>query len=77
MKRLLVMGLVAIAMLALSRRLRDALPRLMERMMEDGMPKMMDSCFAQMDAERRTSMLTHCRGMLDQMEEKYVRAETA
>ncbi len=77
MKRLVVMGLVAIAMLALSRRLREALPALMERMMEDGMPKMMDACFAQMDPERRTSMLTHCRGMLDQVEEKYVRAETA
>lgn len=26
-----------------------------------------------MDRERREFMLAHCRGMLDQMEEKYVR----
>ncbi len=77
MKRLVVMGLVAVAMLALSGRLRAALPRLMERMMEDHMPKMMDSCFAQMSPERRAFMLTHCRGMLDRMEEKYVKPEAA
>lgn len=77
MKRLVVMGLVAIAMLALSRRLRESLPGLMERMMEDGMPRMMDACFAQMDPERRKFMLARCRGMLDQMEEKYAPAEPA
>ncbi len=74
-KRLVVIGLVAVGMIALSGRLRAALAKLMERMMENVMPKMMDSCFAQMDPERRKFMLTHCRGMLDRVEEKYVTAE--
>ena len=43
-----------------------------EHMMQDVMPRMMDSCFGEMDRERREFMLTHCRGMLDQMEEKYL-----
>jgi hypothetical protein len=69
------MGLAAVAVLGLARRMRERLPQLMERMMEDVMPNMMDSCFAQMDPERRKFMLTHCRGMLDRMEERYVTAE--
>ena len=43
----------------------------MEEMMENMMPRMMDSCFSQMDGERREFMLRHCRGMLDEMEQKY------
>ncbi len=77
MKRLLVVGVMAGGAFGLVRATRGAVPKLMERMMENVMPKMMDSCFAQMDPERREFMLTHCRGMLDRMEEKYVRAEAA
>ncbi len=43
-----------------------------ESMMLDMMPRMMDTCFSEMDRERRQFMLTHCRAMLDQMEEKYL-----
>jgi hypothetical protein len=75
MRRLVLMGLAAVAVLGLARGMRERLPKLMERMMEDVMPNMMDSCFAQMDPERRKFMLTHCRGMLDRMEERYVTAE--
>ena len=50
---------------------------IVERMREDIMPNMMGSCFAQMDPDRRRFMLAHCRGMLDRMEEQYVRAEAA
>lgn len=46
-------------------------PGAMERMMENVMPRMMDTCFAQMSQERREFMLGHCRGLLDQMDEKY------
>ena len=63
----------------------DLMPRMMasmppdqfEQMMQDNMPGMMDTCFAEMDAERREFMLGHCRGMLDNMEEKYVTPATA
>ena len=43
-----------------------------ERMMLDMMPSMMDTCFSEMDRERRQFILTHCRGMLDKVEEKYM-----
>ena len=46
-------------------------PELLERMMENVMPRMMDTCFAQMSDERREYMLGHCRGLLDQMDAKY------
>ena len=46
-------------------------PALMERMMENVMPQMMDTCFGQMSQERREFMLGHCRGLLDQMDAKY------
>jgi hypothetical protein len=46
-------------------------PELMERMMENVMPQMMDTCFRQMSQERREFMLGHCRGLLDQMDERY------
>ena len=39
--------------------------------------RMMDSCFSQMDRERREFMLAHCRGMLDQMEEKYLKVQAS
>ena len=45
----------------------------MENMMLDMMPRMMDTCFSEMDSERREFMLTHCRSMLDQMEERYLK----
>ena len=61
-------------------RMAGMMPRMMEEMgpvqlehmMVDAMPRMMDSCFSSMGRERRESMLEHCRGMLDQMEAKYV-----
>ena len=77
MKRLVKTGLVAVVMLVLALIVRQRIPRLMEHMMETVMPKMMGSCFAQMDFDRRRFMLAHCRSMLDQMEEKYVTAEAA
>jgi hypothetical protein len=52
-------------------------PEAFEHMMEDTMPKMMDSCFSSMNMERREFMLGHCRGLLDQMEQKYVRPASA
>ena len=52
-------------------------PDAFDHMMEHAMPKMMDSCFSWMSEERRVFMLRHCRGLLDQMEEKYVRLPSA
>ena len=43
-----------------------------EHMMLDMMPRMMDTCFSEMDRERRQFMLSHCRDMLDKMDEKYL-----
>ena len=43
-----------------------------EGMMLNMMPQMMDTCFSGMDKAQREFMLTHCRGMLDAMEAKYV-----
>ena len=43
-----------------------------EHMILNMMPVTTDNCFSAMDKERRVFMLTHCRSMLDQMEEKYV-----
>jgi hypothetical protein len=42
-----------------------------ESMMHDMMPKMMEGCFSKMTEEQRQGMLTMCRGMLDEIEEKY------
>lgn len=50
-------------------------PEAFDHMMEHEMPRMMDSCFSWMTPERRGFMLTHCRGLLDQMEEEYVRPD--
>ncbi len=47
-------------------------PEDVAKMMDEMMPRMMDTCFSEMDRERRQFMLTHCRGMLDQMDEKYL-----
>lgn len=44
-------------------------------MMLDTMPRLMHTCFSGMDPQPREFMLTHCRGMLDQVEEKYLRQE--
>ena len=69
-------GLAAAIGFRIARRLVGArVPRLMEQMMENVMPNMMDACFSQMSPERREFMLSHCRGMLDRMEAKYVRGE--
>ncbi len=75
MRRIVITGLAAAALLGLARRMRGRLPKLMERMMEDVMPNMMGACFAQMKPERRKFMLAHCRGMLDRVEEECVTAE--
>ncbi|MFB0537467.1 MAG: hypothetical protein ACETWR_21080 [Anaerolineae bacterium] len=40
-------------------------------MMQDMMSEMMESCCSMMDAEQRQEMLSMCRKMLDQFEEKY------
>ena len=48
-----------------------------EGMMVSMMPRMMDTCFSGIERERREFMLTHCRGMLDEMEKKYLGAPTA
>jgi hypothetical protein len=50
---------------------RAVAPQLMEQMATKVMPGMMDACFGQMPEERRTFMLTHCRTMLDRIDEKY------
>lgn len=52
-------------------------PELIERMMENVMPQMMDTCFGQMSQERREYMLGHCRGLLDQMDAKYAVTQPA
>lgn len=73
MKRLIiaagVLGAIAV------RGAVPGLPTMMERMMENVMPGMMDRCFSGMDRQRREFMLRHCRGMLDQMEAKYLHPE--
>ena len=58
----------------------DLMPRMMasmppdqfEQMMQDNMPGMMDTYFSVMNAERRESMLGHCRAILDNVEDRYV-----
>lgn len=54
------------------------MPQMMRSMahqqVENMMPRMMDACFSSMDAQRREVMLTHCRSMLDQMEDRYLKA---
>ena len=75
MKRLLVAAAV-LGFLWLSRRMPDHLTRLMERMLEQVMPKMMDACFARMGPERRRFMLDHCQSMLDKMQSKYAIAQS-
>ena len=60
--------------------MRKVMPRMIESMVHEQikhmmlnmMPRMMDGCFSQMDFQRCEFTLTHCRGMLDQMKEKYV-----
>lgn len=75
MRRLLIVVAAitgAMVMLGIARALlRPRAIGMMERMMEHVMPRMMDACFGQMSEERRKFMLTHCRGMLDHVDEKY------
>jgi len=66
--------LVSVAARVARGALRANAARLMQRMMEQGMPRMMDRCFAMMSAEQRDSMLAECRRELDHLEAKYVRA---
>lgn len=40
-------------------------------MIHDMMPKMMDGCFSKMTPEQRTGMLSMCRDMLNEVEQKY------
>jgi hypothetical protein len=81
MKRLLIIAIAALAvavMLGVARRVVGAkVVGLMDRMMENVMPRMMDTCFAEMSPERREFMLAHCRGALDRVDAKYVRGEAA
>jgi hypothetical protein len=78
MRKLLLIGVTFAIVASLVRRLvGPALPRLIESMMEKAMPQMMDACFAQMGGERRRFMLSHCRGLLDQMDAKYMRPQAA
>ena len=75
MKRITIIAGVLGGLGLLARRARRRVPALQEHLMEDVMPGMMDHCFSQMGHERREFMLTHCRGMLDQMEAKYLSVE--
>ncbi len=78
MRRLILVAVAGLLIAAvLGRIARGGLPRLIETMMEHAMPEMMDRCFGAMSAERREFMLSHCRGMLDLMEQKYVAPEVA
>ncbi|MEE8337857.1 MAG: hypothetical protein V3R95_07330 [Dehalococcoidia bacterium] len=78
MRKLLFVGVAAALTVVVVRRpVAPRLARLMEPMMEQVMPRMMDSCFSEMSPERRQFMLAHCRGMLDQVEEKYVTEQVA
>ena len=75
MRRALMLALTLGALFVIARRARPPFGTLMEYMAEHVMPGMMDRCFAQMDRERRESMLSHCRGMLDAIEGKYIEPE--
>ena len=75
MKRLVLIGIGMAGVMAGLGVVRLVLgkrgPELMERMMENVMPQMMGTCFAQMSQEQREYMLGHCRGLLDRMDEQY------
>ncbi len=45
-------------------------PREMTSTMHEMVPKMMESCFREMTVEQRRGMLSMCRSMLDEIEEK-------
>ncbi len=75
MKRLMITAGLLGGLAVLARLAQRRSPALMEHMMENVMPGMMDHCFAQMDRARQEFMLAHCRGMLDQMETKYLKVE--
>jgi hypothetical protein len=75
MKRLIIAAVVLAGLAGTIRVVLLRLPTMMEPMMENVMPGMMDHCFSRVDRERRQSMLRHCRGMLDQMESKYLQPE--
>lgn len=81
MRRLVLIGIAmaGVAMgLGIARYLiRTRAPKLMERMMENVMPQMMETCFGQMSQERREFVLGHCRGLLDQMDEQYAVTQPA
>ncbi len=78
MRKLLLIGLALMIAIGVMRGLIGrSLPRAMESMMEKVMPRVMDARFAQMSDERRRFMLGHCRGLLDQMDEKYMRPRAA
>lgn len=41
------------------------------------MPKMMEHCLGPMNLEERKDMVSVCRDMVDEMEEKYVKSEAS
>ncbi len=43
-----------------------------QKMMEEMMPKMMENCLTPMSEEQRRNMLTFCRKMLGEMEERFL-----
>ncbi len=47
-------------------------PEEMMKNMHKMMPEMMDNCMSSFGEEDRKNMLTFCRGMLDDMEEKHL-----
>jgi hypothetical protein len=62
----------------------EMMPNMMEKMgggdpskmmegMHEMMPRMMEHCLGSMSKEERKKMVGFCRGMLDEMEEKYVK----
>ena len=46
-------------------------PEEMTSTMHEMVPKMMESCFGKMSVEQRKGMLSMCRSMLDELEQKH------
>lgn len=60
--------------------MQEMMPKMMEDcsqfmgMMHEEMPNIMKSCFSKMNEEEQASMLSMCRGMLDDLEKGMKRA---
>jgi len=50
----------------------DMSPDEMISTIHEMVPKMMESCFSKMSVEQRKSMLSMCRGILDDIEKRYI-----